>query len=78
MQQKIPLNYNWLYKPDFVPEDIKCTPEAAGYETVDLPHTNKLLPLNYFSETEYQFVSCYKKLLGNPGGVAGKIHFSGI
>lgn len=66
MQQKIPLNYDWLYKPDFVPEDIKCTPEAAGYETVDLPHTNKMLPLNYFSETEYQFVSCYKKLLEIP------------
>lgn len=66
MQQKIPLNYDWLYKPDFVPEDIKCTPEAAGYETVDLPHTNKMLPLNYFSEAEYQFVSCYKKLLEIP------------
>lgn len=81
MQQKIPLNYNWLYKPDFVPEDIKCTPEAAGYETVDLPHTNKMLPLNYFSEAEYQFVSCYKKLLEIPEEWQGKsifLEFEGV
>ena len=54
---------------------------GCGYETVDLPHTNKMLPLNYFSETEYQFVSCYKKLLEIPEGVAGKsifLEFEGV
>ena len=44
MQQKIPLNYNWLYKPDFVPEDIKCTLEAVGYETVICPIPIRCFP----------------------------------
>ena len=47
----------------------------------NLPHTNKLLPLNYFSETEYQFVSCYKKLLEIPEEWQGKsifLEFEGV
>ena len=81
MQKKIPLNYNWYYKSDFASEDTKCTPETTGYEPVDLPHTNKVLPLNYFSEACYQFVSCYKKLLEIPGEWQGKsvfLEFEGV
>lgn len=81
MQQKVALNYHWLYKPDFTPADKNCTPETEGYEVVDLPHTNKLLPLNYFSETAYQFVSCYKKIQQIPDSWRGQsvfLEFEGV
>lgn len=35
---------------------------------VDLPHTNHMVPYNYFDEKDYQFKSCYEKemVLHNP------------
>lgn len=81
MHYKIPLNYDWYFKPDFVHEDKNCTPETAGFETADLPHTNRILPYNYFDETSYQFVSCYKKFLMLSEEFRGKaiyLEFEGV
>lgn len=81
MHQKSALNYEWYFKPGFVPEDRVCSPSTCGFEAVDLPHTNRMLPLNYFSESAYQFVSCYKRLITIPGDWKGKtifLEFEGV
>ncbi len=81
MQQRTPINYGWLYKPVFVETDGACSFVASGFEAVDLPHTNKMLPYNCFDERSYQFVSCYKKIFHLPGEIAGKhvfLDFEGV
>lgn len=35
---------------------------TLSFEKVSLPHTNAVLPSDYFSEDDYQFVSTYRKL----------------
>ena len=46
---KISLNYNWSYCDDFNEDFINSFPKG---ELVHLPHTNKELPFNNFSENE--------------------------
>lgn len=80
MQERIPFNYDWLYKPSFDPAD-SCLAEPAGYSQVDLPHTNKVLPYNYFEETACQFVSTYKKIFTAPDAWREKtvlVEFEGV
>ncbi|GAB6167877.1 glycoside hydrolase family 2 TIM barrel-domain containing protein [Clostridium carnis] len=48
---KILINNSWLYKDN----------ESNEYEIVNIPHTNKEIPYNYFKEKTYQFISQYKK-----------------
>ncbi len=52
------LNYSWQYIPYFEEKYIKEFPESI---LVNIPHTNKELPFNNFSETESQFISSYEK-----------------
>ncbi len=81
MQQKLSMNYGWLYKDAFVPGDKSCSAEKDGFETVDLPHTNKMLPYNCFDERSYQFVSCYKKIFSLPEALDGRqvfLDFEGV
>ena len=49
----------------------------------DSPHTCKELPLNYFDERDYQFVSGYRKEFALPRGMKMKgnrflLHFEGV
>ena len=53
------INLNWRYF-DY---DILNDNRGEDGVVVNIPHTNKILPLQYFSEKEYQFVSSYKKIL---------------
>ncbi len=62
MRMNISINNDWYFKPSFTPEDVRSS-SVAGFEAISLPHTNKVLPLNYFDEKDFQFVSCYKKTL---------------
>ena len=55
------LNFGWKYSPVFSDEMIKKGYDDSKFQTVDIPHANKELPLNYFDEKSYQFVSCYRK-----------------
>lgn len=74
---KINLNYSWKYLPHFEEKYIKEFPESS---LVNIPHTNKELPYNNFSEKEYQFISSYQKAI-NLDKQAGKryiIHFEGV
>lgn len=45
------INKNWLYKDNI----------SEKFELVNLPHTNKEVPYNYFKESSYQFISEYKR-----------------
>lgn len=76
MQKKYAWNRDWLYKPSFEAADVQCTACADGFEPVELPHTNRMLPLNCFSEQEYQFVSCYKKIFALPDEAHGRCIFA--
>lgn len=60
MINKINLNYDWLFKETFLENDLKVD-NKIGFISVNLPHTNKEVPLNNFDETISQFVSIYKK-----------------
>lgn len=81
MQIKRTFNYEWYYKPSFLNSDITDGVNAADFEKVDLPHTNKVLPYNYLNEEDYQFVSCYKKSFDIPEEWKGKdifLDFEGV
>ncbi len=61
MRNKYSLNFDWKYNPTFSAEMVEKDYDDSKFQTVDIPHTNKELPLNYFDEKSYQFVSCYRK-----------------
>ena len=42
------LNFGWKYAPEFSKDMIKASFDDSKFQTVDIPHTNKELPLNYF------------------------------
>lgn len=81
MQERIAWNRGWYYRPSPAPGDAACTPSVAGFMPVELPHTNRLLPLNCFDEQAYQFCSCYKKIFSWSPDWAGKdvfVDFEGV
>lgn len=79
MRNTYALNFGWKYSPTFSEEMIEPNYNDGKFETVDIPHTNKELPLNYFDEKSYQFVSCYRKTfdLKKSNGKRYILHFEG-
>lgn len=80
MRTVYPLNFSWKYSPEFLPEMTAKDYDDSKFETVDIPHTNKELPLNYFDEKSYQFISCYRKNFDIGKKEKGKrviLHFEG-
>lgn len=73
------LNFGWKYSPEFSEDMIKKNYDDSSFETVDIPHANKELPLNYFDEQSYQFVSCYRKKFDvkKAEGMRYILHFEG-
>ncbi len=69
---KINLNYDWHYKSDYNENYLESSFDDSGFELVNIPHTNKILDYNNFDETEYQFVSCYRKKLYIASELRGK------
>lgn len=61
MRKVIDLNFDWKYSECFTPDMVKAGYDDSAFSNVDIPHTNKELPYNYFDESSYQFVSCYRK-----------------
>lgn len=55
-------NKNWQFIPNFDKKYIDEDYNPEEFEIVSLPHTNKEISYNYFDETSYQFVSCYRKV----------------
>jgi len=68
MRTTLLFNDGWLFAPeplqDFVPDD-RFTP-------ITLPHTNHLLPHHNFNDSEYQFISTYRKRFSLPEARAGR------
>uniref|UniRef100_UPI003FEFA488 sugar-binding domain-containing protein n=1 Tax=Candidatus Fimivicinus sp. TaxID=3056640 RepID=UPI003FEFA488 len=83
MRTTLPLNFGWRYTPAFDPAMVTPTFDASAFALVDIPHTCKELPLNYFDERDYQFVSGYRKEFALPRGMRMKgnrflLHFEGV
>lgn len=80
-RQIIPLNHGWAYSEKFTPEAVKPKFNDKSFQIVNIPHTNKMMPLNGFDEQEYCFVSIYRKKFKLPKGVENKrvfIDFGGV
>ena len=53
------LNYSWNFIPSFSEEYITKLP--SNVDKINIPHTVKEVPYNYFSTESYQFISTYEK-----------------
>ncbi len=75
-----PINFGWQYADHFQEEYVSPEFDASGFETVDIPHANRELPVNYFDERDYQFVSCYRKTFDCTKKKGGRVllHFEGV
>ena len=69
---KIGFNNGWLWAKEFNEDMVKPSYEDGSMETVRIPHTVKITPLNYFDAHEYQMVSCYRKRFHAPEEWKGK------
>ena len=68
---RIELNDGWLWADSFTEEMIK--PGYGGMmDEVRIPHSVSVTPLNYFDESVYQMVSCYRRILNAPSEWKGK------
>ena len=70
---KVDLNNNWIFNSDF--------DKLPDGDEVRIPHTVKVTPLNYFSESLYQEVSGYLKYIDVPSDWKGKrlfLNFDGV
>jgi beta-galactosidase len=70
-------NQEWLFAPDRIAHD---TPDSA-FESVTLPHTNKLFSRYYVDNADYQFISTYRRHFSVPDDAHGKrifIDFDGV
>lgn len=63
---RIDINNGWLWAEEFNEEMVKPSYEEGGMESVRIPHTVKVTPLNYFDAHVYQMVSCYRKNIDVP------------
>ncbi len=61
MRKTIDLNFGWKYSEVCTEEMLLAGYDDSAFETVDIPHANKEIPYNYFDESVFQFVSCYRK-----------------
>ncbi len=57
MRKRTLFNDNWLFSADRLGFDA---PDEA-FESVTIPHTNKIFPHSNFDNREYQFISTYRK-----------------
>ena len=69
MRTAIDLNFNWKYADHFSENMLRPAYDEADMREVNIPHTNKELPYNYFDEKDYQFVCCYRKGFRAPADV---------
>ena len=61
MIERINLNYDWKYCEKYTEESNQIDFDEKDYVSVDIPHTNKVVPFNDFDESIYQFISSYRK-----------------
>lgn len=79
--QKLNLNFDWQYSMKYDEQYLFDFYNGKDFETVNIPHTNKLLDYNNFNETSCQFVACYRKQITIEQDYYGKaliLKFEGI
>src|SRR5438132_8625704 len=80
-RQIISLNRGWLYSEKSSPEAMLPGFNDSGFTRVNIPHTNKMLPVNGFDEREYMFVSAYRRHFRLPNTLKGRrifVDFGGV
>ena len=65
------LNFNWRFSPNFKEEYLKKIPDS--FELVNIPHSVKEVPYNYFDEKDYQIVSTYEKIFDVEEDISNKV-----
>ncbi len=66
MRQRIPLNFDWQYKPDYQEGYLQSAGCFENAIIIDIPHTIEEVPLTYFDESVYQKLVTYRKLFNTP------------
>lgn len=61
MRKIISLNHHWKYAEEFKTQFLEPSYGDDSWQKVNIPHTIKELPYNYFDEKDYQLVSTYRK-----------------
>lgn len=77
----LPLNHGWLYSDKPTPDAFGAKFNDKDFTRVNIPHTNKMLPMNGFDEHEYMFVSVYRKYFKLPKELQNKrifVDFAGV
>src|SRR5205823_7870995 len=80
-RQIISLNRGWLYSEKSSPEAMQPGFNDKNWTRVNIPHTNKMLPMNGFDEKEYMFVSAYRRHFRLPNSLKGQrvfVDFGGV
>ena len=65
------LNFDWLFVADYKDEYLNKLPNSS--ESINIPHSMKNVPYNYFNEKDYQFVSTYQKTFDVEEDINNKI-----
>jgi len=55
------LNYDWYFSADFQQNYLKSDFDFKQFSLVNIPHTMKELPIDYFNEQDCQFTGTYFK-----------------
>ena len=65
------LNFQWSFIADYKDEFLNSLPKDS--EIVDIPHSVKEIPYNYFNEEDYQLVSTYQKIFDVKEDINNKV-----
>src|SRR5512140_3428122 len=60
-RQLISLNRNWRFAPRRVEGATERSFDDSRFETVTIPHTNRVVPWHSFDDKDYEFVSTYRR-----------------
>ena len=77
----MPLWQNWQFADNFDERYLRMDYGAEHFTPVQLPHTVKEVPYNYFDEKTYQIQSCYRRPFSVPERLKGMrlfIDFEGV
>lgn len=66
------LNRNWRYAPRRVEGASGRDFNDASFDTVTIPHTNRVVPWHSFDDKDYEFVSTYRRRFRLPASARGK------
>ncbi len=69
---RIPLNDKWKFSGNFSDEMISRSFNDASFEDVRIPHTVAETPFDYFDESVYAGVSCYRRSIPYDESFDGK------